>query len=335
MKKNLVLAAVLGSLVLAGCSKSETIGTEFGQKAISFENYMHKATRASEITTSNVSSSTFTIQAYHVGSTAEGFYTNQTLSFTSTAWNTASTYYWPYDCVTEGDNTASKSLSFFAYNDGNYDKGTYPTAKPTLTYTVAGSASSQKDVLAAYAEGRIWKTSDENSKVPLDFKHILSEICFTVIGSDTEFKYEITKLTIGDNGSGAGQLYPTGTYTYGQAAGVLSNLSGDKAIYSYTGSPVITLDAGTTSAQELTTDVLMLVPQDATSAKITVTYKVKDSNDNVLFDGTKTTGNLAETWANGKKYTYALTLPSGAHAIQYNVSVTGWETGSTGDLTLQ
>ncbi len=334
MKKNLFLMAVVGTIALTGCSESEILETELDQKAIGFENFMHKATRATEINNGNVTNVDFSIQSYFNDGT--DFYTNQTLDYASSKWDTNPTKYWPYDCVTEGTHTATKSLSFFAYNVGSYSKNGYTgsSTKPTLTYTVAAAAADQVDVLAGYVESRIWQTSDANSVVPLAFNHILSEICFTLVGEDNAYQYDVTSVTIGGNASGDAQLYPTGTYTYGQAAGALSSLTGTKAIYSYTGSPALTLASGD-AATALTDNVLMLIPQAATSSVITVTYKVTDPATNiVLFDGTKTTGTLAETWNNGKKYTYAITLPTGAHAIMYSVSVNAWSSETPVSLEL-
>lgn len=335
MKKNLFLTALAGAIVLTGCSKSEILETELDRKAIGFENFMHRATRATEITGSNVTSESFSIQCYYNDGT--DFYTNQTLSYAASAWNTTTTKYWPYDCVTEGSHTATKSLGFFAYNAGSFSKNGYTgsTTKPTLTYTVAATATSQKDVLAGYVEGRIWQTDNSTSIVPLTFNHILSEICFTLVGENDDYQYDVTNLTIGGDASGTAQLYPTGTYTFGQDAGVLTSLTGAKTTYSYSGTPALTLNADA-SATAISSDVLMLIPQAATSSVIKVTYKVTDPTTNiVLFEGTKATGTLSETWQNGKKYTYAITLPTGAHAIQYSVAVNGWETESvTSDLEL-
>ena len=338
--KKFYFIAMLSLVAAASCTKTELVTTDNDLKPISMDVFQHKTTKASEITGSNVESTSFSIQCYQLNTTSVGsattasaFYESQTLTYSDGKWDTNPTYYWPYACVTEGSHTATNSLSFFAYNLGKFAKETYPTAKPTLTYTVADAAADQKDVIAARMEAKTWHDSQAASKVDLIFKHILSEICFTVIGADPSFSYEIDNVTIGNStgDSPAPQLLSEAVYTFGSSTAATATST--KKAYSYSGTPFKTIAANTTTAEALTDNVLMLVPQAATSATISVTFRVK-SGDTVVYEGTKTTDPLAETWTSGHKYTYALTL-SGGHPIEYAVSVSDWVSDTTADVTLQ
>lgn len=340
--KKFYFLAVAALALMASCTKTELVTTDNDMKPISMEIFQHKATKASEITGSNVTSTEFNIQCYQMNGTSSGtsstataFYENKTLAYSDGKWDTTPTYYWPYDCVTEGSHTATNSLSFFAYNLGTFAKGNYPTAtaEPTLTYTVADAAADQKDVIAARMEYKTWHDSQNASKVDLSFNHILSEICFTVIGAETGFSYEIDNVTIGNSAGDtpAPQLLSEAVYTFGNST--VATSTSEKKAYSYSDTPFKTIAANTTTPVALSDEVLMLVPQAATAATISVTFRVK-SGDTVVYEGTKTTGTLAETWVPGSKYTYSLTL-SGGHPIEYAVSVSDWTGATTSDVTLQ
>ena len=349
--KKFYFLAMLSLAAAASCSKTELVTTDNDLKPISMDVFQHKATKATEINGDNVTGEDFAIQCYQMNAlssatSASAFYSDQTLDYASSKWDTDPTYYWPYVCVSEGTHSATNSLSFYAYNAGTYAKGTYPSAQPTLTYTVADAAASQKDVIAANAEYRIWQTDAATSMVPLTFKHILSEICFTVKGEDNKFYYEVLGVEIGKNTATTpvAALYSGGTYTYGAngAQGTtVANTSSTQKSYIYgehnvTASAIQTIAVNNTNDIALSTESLMLIPQAATGVTISVTFAVYTDATKAtqIYAGTKTTGTLAETWATGKKYTYALKL-SGGHPIEYTVGVSDWETATTADVTLQ
>lgn len=337
MKKIFILTAAV-AMMFASCTKTSFIDNPEAQKAISFDNFMHKATKATEVTTSNVTSSTFGIQAYLMNATAsataaDAFYADETLSYASSAWNTSTTYYWPATTI----GTPSKAISFFAYNYGTFAKGSYPTAEPTLTYSVNATAAAQEDVIATCAEYQTYQNTTPNGQVKLQFGHVLSQIAlqakYEFISGET-LKYTITKIMIGETNAATPvkQLNPDVTYTFGATPSVTS--AGTKTSYQYSvaaGAAEKSVTATNDYADITGTDgTLMLAPQDLSSSNATlkIEYKVEAMDGTtvkqLLYEGTKT-AKLTQNWQMGKKYVYQITLTHDSKPITYDVAVTAWD----------
>lgn len=313
MKKSLFIVAAVSAMVLTGCSKSETIATEFDQpKAISFDLFQHKATKTdvSETNITALASQTVKISCYTTDATTNyykaNFYTQQTLSSSGdpAQWQTGTIYYWPQ---TTYSSPVTEKLNFFAANTTITDPVSPSTSAavvgPTISYTGA-----QTDIVAACAKDQVYVA---NTDVALTFNHILSQIEFQAKGKDEGFTYNITSISIGA-GLKNTQTYTIGTGWTGEATGAVS--------YSYS-SLDVTPNPYNTAKQ--IGDKFVALPQTTNNQTITVAYSVTDANSKVVFDGTKsTTTNVV--WEIGKKYTYVLTLPSDAKKITYTVSVDNW-----------
>ena len=81
----------------------------------------------------------------------------------------------------------------------------------------------------------------------------------------------------------------------------------------------------------------MLMPQTLTNAKLKVVYSVTLGTGETAqtFDVTKEDVALTGTWAPGMKYTYDLTLVSGAKKITLDPSVKPWTEDTPDNPSLQ
>lgn len=161
MKKLLFAAAVITAM--ASCSNNEIIDVNPGE-GISFRTSLDKATRANaENVTTLENLSEFKVAGIGNGAT---YMPELLVSKSGSAWNTASTYYWPaYD------------LKFFAYAPKDLGTGTATlshTAQTISGFAPAADITEQKDLLISYNTGN--KTSNEASGVEMNFKHALSQI---------------------------------------------------------------------------------------------------------------------------------------------------------------
>lgn len=161
MKKLLFAAAVITAM--ASCSNNEIIDVNPGE-GISFRTSLDKATRANAANVTTLDNlSEFKVAG--IGNDAT-YMPELLVSKSGSAWNTASTYYWPaYD------------LKFFAYAPKDLGTGTATlshTAQTISGFAPAADITEQKDLLISYNTGN--KTSNEASGVEMNFKHALSQI---------------------------------------------------------------------------------------------------------------------------------------------------------------
>lgn len=350
MKKFFILTAAV-AMMFASCTKTSFIDTPVSKQAISFDSFMHKATKASEIKTgATLQATQFNLKAFQLNATTIGAATSAPVFFSETlkyssevltdAWQTSKLYYWPSTTL---GTSPSESLSFYAYNESctwNQNNPADASNRPTIVYTVAATAAAQKDIIAACAEAQTYGTT---GTVALNFEHILSQIEVQAKGKELEItsgsyadvKYEISAMSIQD-------VKPTVTYTF--ALGTTA-ASGTKTDYDYA---LISTDfaAGhphTTSSVESTYTAitaeggyLMVPPQDLSgsgeNATLSITYKAT-IGDQVVYEGTKTAA-LAQVWEKGKKYIYQITLTHDSAPILYTVSCTDWAAQTPTVLTL-
>lgn len=240
MKKILLFTvAAATAMAFTGCSQSseladtESNNTETTQKAISFDTYLSKTTRAGaaigDQTTETLAENGFGVLGYYTGTTdytagttAPNFmYNNKvtgTTSSTPTTWSYSPVRYWP--------NNNEDKLSFFAYapyvfvtpNTG-IPEGTTSgivkltsnseTTAPSLTYTLASDISNSVDLLwgtkKGATSGELTNTNIKRtaSNVGFTFKHALAKfggddnfIKAVVTTDDNNFNSDTTKITI-------------------------------------------------------------------------------------------------------------------------------------------
>ncbi len=215
----------------------------------------------------------------------------------SNEWNYDNTIYWPQ----------SNKLSFFGIGGDdnvsiNYQNDNYPS----FIYTVADNTTSQKDLVIASKFNQTTPNSS-NTRVGLEFKHILTQVDFSLSTDNHQHTFVIKKIWI----EGAKN---SGRFTYDLARGDWSSLSGSQTYYYINNTTGITIPSktdGYTSFED-GSNTLMLMPQNFTG-KILVNYDIKNNNGYVKQNETAELdySQTSMEWKVGNKIRYNLILPVG------------------------
>lgn len=307
MKKTLL--AVVAVLAMTSCSQNEIDGIDNGKqdarKEIKFG--YSPVTRATETTTSNFNH--FKVYAYkgatYSSTAGDLIIDGKAFNKNGNAWESTDKCYWP----------ETGNLSFFGYN---IDDAQYKTesGKPTLTYTIANTIKTQKDLLVSKHLDQAYSTT----AISLPFKHALSQVLFTVEGDDADLTYIVEKIEIK-------QVNSIGTYDYESSAWTTTTTPAD-----YTITPANAVEVtGTAPENFVDADgVAILMPQDVTDKTIEVTYSAKYTNGTGVKVESPATVTLKGSWTNGKKTTYKLVL-SAAQIKLAGTEDTVWgdDTGNT------
>ncbi len=343
----LLLPAAVAAL-LVGCSKTEVNTVESAPAEITFQTVETKA--ASNFATDKkfYSYAYFLPKDKLVWNTnyASGveYISNSLIEYVSdkTAWkNTTTTYYWPK----EGQ------LTFFAWTD--YTDAPAVTgctiscdkAKGINTTGYDVTSNRNKDLLVAdIAADQSTNTTEHDGwkkGVPTVFKHVLSNLVFTVRTDETEtgnvypagmFNLQSVKLK---------NVYTVGDYTQGSpTAGATpwSNQTSSSELPTYTGTEV-SVNSTAQTLTPATDDYYIVLPQtfsDATPV-IEIVYTITTN-----YTGTAVTETVTATkalkdiytagWENGKKYTLGIIL--GAEEILWDPDVTDWTAGTSAEINI-
>ena len=373
MKKTFLF--LLGALAVCSCSKSVPVDqpVKADDQAIGFSAFTHRATNTKgtidDLASIEAAGRQYVMRAFQMatvfpdaGSTARQYFSADfgfgiNTSYPDT-WNTASTYYWPKETVTDGNGAvAINALSFFTYGpsdaditfDANGYSGEVERLYPCLDVTVADENAEQQDILAAMTEFRTYTVPGaamgaEANKVNIDYNHILSAVTFLANTKDSVV-FRVREIKVGlnplDTANITAALYPSGRYGFeaDNERGLWSGISGDLKTYGVglagTDGYVVVDSTDNSADVRINADdqILMLIPQpiEEEKAYFSVTYDVYDK-DNVNPLDTAITKyaplfatNLHE-WATGKKYNYIFTLRKDVrYPIEYIVQVEGWE----------
>ena len=247
-----------------------------------------------------------------------GFMDDVAVSKAEGGWSQVGTFYWP----------ATAYVSFFATSP----KQTLDITKagfPEFNYTV-GETTTQVDLLAA----NLINQQKSDNKVTLGFRHLLTQVNFSIKGDTKDFKYVISKLEVSGVSTSATYSFDGNTST----VGAWGNWGTADGAYTYdiTEAPkeiTVTDIASVTNLDVAETSLFMLVPQTLTvSAKVSITYYAipEDKTDPLdkTFEGTKTVELGTSTkWEANKKVRYTLVLSSDAKSIEIGEpTVTAWDT---------
>lgn len=294
MKKIFFFA--LASLALASCSQDEefvaeksTNGSDRANGALTFSTYTAGATRATDVTSTDVKTNGFQVAAWY--DNALYFNAGETAKVTAAdgiADTEGDTYYWP--------SFSAGNIGFRAFNLSSGAAWTATKEYESIDFTVASTADTQKDLVIAYAEA---SSKPDKGVQPLNFTHALSKVNFSFKGTTAGNTYTINKIEVIADGTATGNVMTfnktteiTGAKTDGaeadntQAAcavwdktGITGNLvaatSSDPAngvLYTYKTDDVV---VNGTTANDLT-DNFMLLPQKGKIA-VRVYYKVEDA----------------------------------------------------------
>lgn len=188
MKKNLFILAVAG-LALASCSSDETIATSQASNEISFRSFVAGTTRAANsagVKTAFDEGDAISVYAeYKNDKYFQDIFTKQAgdAGFTST-----NKHYWPSDVATNNVTFTAiwgSSLTSPALTIGS-------TAGNFTGYSPNTAAASQEDILVAKHT-----SNSKEAKVPLNFRHALSQIVVKAKNTNPSLKVTITGVRIG------------------------------------------------------------------------------------------------------------------------------------------
>lgn len=318
--KKILLSVAIVAIVMASCSKDETTGINKGN-AIGFNTAV---TRANQTTLANMGSFNVTATPVSAATETANYFTNLAVTDVAGTWTTGGTYYWP-----------SYGLDFFAYSPTSLSSSVSvtKTAQTITDFIPATAAADQKDVVVAFNTGT--KAANENTGVPLVFRHALSqiEVQAAKAASGTNIKIEVIGVKIAKVPSKSTFTFPTAAGTVGGAklAQSLWATPTDVQSFAIEGSAALEL---TTTQQNIMfgTDNFMLIPQQlsawtggATPDGTYLAVYCRISQDNgaggftLLFPEGAAAGvygysavPIGTNWLPGYKYIYKLTfLPGG------------------------
>ena len=351
MNTKTIILATSALALLAACSKSEVLPVESAPQEITFQTVETKD--ASSFSTDNK----FYSYAYFLPSDKLGWaakYASGTAYIyesliqyvtDETAWRNASThYYWP----------KQGQLTFFAWTDN------------TATPAIAGSSASvtcanntgitfgnysitdnlNKDLMVAdiTADQSTNTTQIGNWKkgVPTKFKHVLSDLVFTVMTDETKSKndypdemFKLKSITLKN-------VNTLGDYAQGSPTASTAPWSGQSTpaeLSAYSGKEITVTETKQTVAPE-TADYHIVLPQtfSDTTPVIEVVYTITTEyiSGSPVTETVTVTKDLksiyTESWASGKKYTLNIIL--GLEEILWDPSYEDWATGTGGEINI-
>lgn len=278
------------------------------------------------------------------------YFENVRLNYSSGKWVLANNYYW----------LPTQNLDFLAdIVSGNRSDFNATFNKPyTFTYSVPTDITKQHDYTYAVKHG-VSRAAYENTSVPLEFKHALSQIIFT--GSVAEnWNVTIKSITIKN-------ISKSGTFNYG--TGLWSGLDTQNNSYVFTLATPKVFN-GQSQPEELLasssepSERLVLMPQvlnpwtpkvgdnriPITTADVDhlsyveIECKIQERlNNNYIVGGSSAYGkiyaSLSGTWEPNKKYIYNLPFGAGytndgkktIELITLSATIVDWTAGNTYD----
>lgn len=329
--KKVIFISALAIAAAVSCTKSDIVDTKFND-AIGFDNYVGRdaQTKASVITGDGIS--TVKVNAYlHKKETTGGanfisnFMTNQDVDKKTGAYSPAK--YWP---------AIDQAVDFVAWVP--VTNATVENA--TLTFTVPENVTQQQDLLVANPvldQNR----AEDNTKVSLQFKHLLSRIGFEIQatglpGEDDEYNVvELVSVTLN------GDFAPNGTVDMTNATPAVVGTPEETA-YVLTGANFGFSNNVIENKANSADSYIMLIPSNNVPKNITVVYTVTtkaqndDEEDVVITNKSvfplQTEGAEAFAYQPGFAYKYIFKITM--NAIQFEVVEKEWdETTPEVDIT--
>ena len=319
----MIYLCAAAALTLASCSNDETVEVA-QQKGISFRAVTGLNTRASEVTTANLSALKVTAFWDKNNNKYDGFDTEVDYVKNGGVFNSAVSKFWPKD--------ENEVLSFTAFSD-NWTGTKTITDKNTIS---VGSVEINTDVDQqadmVYVTGATGtKVANETAGVPLVLGHALSQIQISAKSDNTVYTYQVKGIRISN---------VDGEANFDVVADKWSNNNANDQVYNVTYDNAITLSGTAQTIMKAEGNNLMLLPQagvdgsgtttawdvaaDQTNINkgtyISVLLRITKGADNVFpAEGTETYGWAAVpasfTWEKGNKYVYTLDFTNGAGRV--------------------
>lgn len=331
MLKHFVLAASAAALVLAGCTKVETVEIA-DQNLISFgDSFIGNPTKAvTEVTTDNIDH----FYAYGAYETSTNVFTNQLVE-------KAENGEWVYsDLVPWVDNQPYK---FVAYSlPAPMSKGTpdfdYTSGELTITDYVVDKENSDEDLLVSdLVERNSGDAASDRSLVKFTFNHALAWIVFDLAsGFDQKYTVEITKATFYNMLSK--RTYETNAWTGGNATDAIAKgnaMTLPTAGMSGAGEGTDNLEKITSGTNPVNGKLNFYVIPQAIPSSVTleIAATVSDGADfNEEINLTATIPiDAVSTWDMGFKYTYKATITGTDTFITFDApEVNEWQGKNNG-----
>lgn len=341
--KRIILLAASAMAILAGCTRTEIRSIADEPQQITFRTIETKATD-DFLNTKKFYSYAWFLPSNNNWATnyadAQAYIPGALIAYNATAnaWKAeGATYYWP----------KQGSLTFFAWTDntGTPTQTLAGCAKDKgITFTAYSAFDNQnKDLLVADIakdmDGKKNLTTHQGWKsgVPTIFRHVLSNLAFTIKTNDNYAgaTYSLQSITLKN-------ISTKGNYAQGSpAATAAENVwtghddVNDMPVFTSAGQPVS--DAVVKLTPSTTTDFSIVLPQKFTDATpvIEIVYTITTN-----YTGTDVVETVIETkplkdiytdgWVSGKKYT--LNIKLSLNEILWDPSVEAWENGTVTDI---
>ena len=355
MNTKTILLATSALALLAACSKSEVLPVESAPQEITFQTVETKD--ASSFSTDNK----FYSYAYFLpsdkilanGNSWATNYANGTpyisgslIEYVSgeTAWRNASThYYWPKQgqltFFAWTDYTASPSIngssaSVSCANNTGITFGNYSITdnlnKDLMVADMVADQSTNTTQIGSWKKG-----------VPAVFKHVLSDLVFTVMTDETKSKNDYPDGMFKLQSIKLKNVNTKGDYTQGSPTANTapwSNQGTTATLSAYSGDAITVTETAQTVVPS-TNDYHIVLPQtfsDATPV-IEVVYTITTNYTTTPVVETVTVTKALNTiytdnWASGKKYTLNIIL--GLEEILWDPSYEDWATGTGGEINI-
>lgn len=340
MKKNLLLLG-LAVAAMTSCTNEEVLSElQESQKAISFDSFVNKSTRATE--TTNAITKFYAYAYYDDGDLAsEIVFNGDAVTYdknhtTSTKWSYGTEKYW-----------TRNEYQFAGYANGNNADAVANVTFASGTLTIPSyTVDPDKNDLVADVKEAIDNTEGNAtpSTVDFDFKHLLTKVKFKIQNRSQMYNMRITDLVV----NGALQ---TGTCTVTSSSIVWDGRTTAKQYTpianNQTGAYITIDDSKDAEGTDQKESVeFFVLPQELDNVTFTITANFYDANDQIVatkvftdvaFAGKNRTDNIAKeavnTWAPGTSYVYTLQLPVAAKPIVFgNPEVAEWTPGGTIEL---
>ena len=353
MKKSILMLG-LAVAAMTSCTNDEVLEqNQSTQKAIGFETFVNKGTRAVEETTSDITKF-YAYGYYNEGNSNKGevVFNGTTVSKTN-----AKSSEWTYDLDANVDDNQvaywTKNVYQFAgYANGNEaDALSYVTfananSIPTLTITDY-EVSDNNDLVVGLTSVDNAASDKSSQKVSFTFKHLLSKVKFTVINNDNKYKMRITSpLTItGVNTKGTCTITKDGaSWTDAEETVERNNFVPVAATAENTYIPIYNAQTNNTDYR-VNSEEYFVLPQTLTDVvKFSITATFYDNNNQVVavktftgetivnYNNAQTPVSIAE-WEPGYVYHYNISLPTAAKPIEFGTPTIGnWESGGVIEL---
>lgn len=317
-----VFYAGLALVALASCSQDETTDVD-KTGSIGFRTSLGKTTRA-EIKLNNLNS--FNVTAFP-NAGGSNYFADLAVSSSDAGvtWNTASVYYWPAGTLdfTAYAPTSISSRVSIAHGAGN---------QKITGFEPEQTVANQKDVVAAFRSGD--KATYGASGVPMNFKHILSQIEVQAKCTNPNMRVRVVGVKLGNVNSKGDFAFPQ-VATDPSYAVPLANWSNVNTLNQYgveTAAPAthVELSAAEQSIMFGTDNNFMMIPKQLTAYEKTSApsgayigvlcrMDINDGHGNytALYPSAITTEyafsavGIGTKWEPGKKYIYTLEFGNG------------------------